>query len=93
MEEAAESIDGLRSGAVGLVSGRFTREGGGMAEKPAVGSVGEETCRIWACADGRGSGARAGMVGGVGENVGVCSSASSRSSFSRGERGSSGWCG
>jgi hypothetical protein len=101
MEEAAESIDGLRTGAAGFVSGRCGREGGGMAggeaggERPADDSVGDETCRM---ADGRCSlllEADTGCVmGGVsgwtarGDDVCSSSSASSRSSFSRGLRGS-----
>lgn len=49
-DEAAESIDGLRGG-VGRVSGRFGREGGGMAvgdaggEMPADDRTGAETFR------------------------------------------------
>lgn len=55
-DDAAESIERLRGGAVGFVSGRKGREGGGMAgeELPAVGSVDEEACRSWgACPVGR----------------------------------------
>jgi len=37
MDEAAESMDGLRMGAVGLVSGRLGRDGGGMAAGEAGG--------------------------------------------------------
>jgi hypothetical protein len=99
MDEAAESIDGLRTGAAGFVSGRCGREGGGMAageaggERPADDSVGDETCRI---ADGRcpllvvGTGCVVGGVGGCPARGEACSSssASSRSSFSRGLRGS-----
>lgn len=58
MEEAAESIEGLRTGCVGLVSGRFGREGGGMAgeaggETPADVSERAAAAGSWACADGR----------------------------------------
>jgi hypothetical protein len=51
IEDAAESIEGLRTGAEGRVSGRVGREGWGMAtgeaggEMPADDSVGDETCR------------------------------------------------
>jgi hypothetical protein len=57
MEDAAESIEAVRTGTAGFVSGRFGRDGGGMAagdaggEKPADDSVGDETCRT-----GRGTG-------------------------------------
>jgi hypothetical protein len=103
MEEAAESIEGLRTGAVALVSGRLGREGGGMVtgeaggERPANDSVGDEACRSWACAAGRRVVvAIVGVVvdcavGGCVDGAELCSSssASSWSSFSRGDRGSS----
>jgi hypothetical protein len=60
-DEAAESIDGLRTGALGrgVVSGRFGREGGGMVtgdaggDMPADDSVGDDACRSLAYTDGR----------------------------------------
>lgn len=106
-DEAAESIEGLRTGTVGLVvSGRFGREGGGMVtgdaggEMPADDSVGDDTCRSFAYADGLvgwlklwvgkmgGVGGCAGLAGRMGEER-CSSSASNASSFSRGLRGSS----
>lgn len=105
-EDAAESIEGLRTGTVGLVSGRFGRDGGGMVtgeaggEMPAEDSVGDDSWRSLAYADGRDGCAKLGVgtVGGVGGCAGwvgrmgevcCCSSASNASSFSRGLRGSS----
>lgn len=84
-DDAAESIEGLRTGTVGLVSGRFGRDGGGMVtgdaggEIPAEDSVGDDTCRSFAYADGLegcvkfgaarlgGVGGCAGLVGRMGE--------------------------
>lgn len=105
-EDAAESIERLRGGAVGFVSERKGREGGGMAEEAlaTVGRVGEEACRsCGACPGGRmarGEGVKA--VGVVVllllplllllwcRPLWLCSSSSSASSLSRGLRGSSG---
>lgn len=107
-DEAAESIEGLRTGTGGLaVSGRLGREGGGDmmtgdagGETPADDSVGDETCRSFAYADGLagwvelvvgalgGVGGCAGLVGRMGQ-MWCSSSASNASSFSRGLRGSS----
>jgi hypothetical protein len=103
MEEAAESIEGLRTGTVGLVSGRLGREGAGIAageaggERPADDSEGDEACRSWACAEGRSVvvivvevvGEDVVAIVGPADAVCSCSSASSWSSFSRGDRGSS----
>jgi hypothetical protein len=57
-DEAAESMEWLRIGGVGRVSGRFGREGGGMVttgdaggEKPADGGTGSETFRSGTCED------------------------------------------
>lgn len=107
-EEAAESMEGLRTGAVGVaVSVRFGREDGDMmrgdagGEMPADDSVGDETWRSFAYADGLAGwvvkvvgtlggvgGGCAGWVGRMGEKR-WSSSASRASSFSRGLRGSS----
>jgi hypothetical protein len=58
-EEAAESMEGLRTGTAGVVvSGRFGRDCGDMTtgdaggEMPAEDSVGDETWRSFAYADG-----------------------------------------
>lgn len=53
-EDAAESMERLRGGAVGFVSGRKGRDGGGMAgeELLVVGSEGEEACRSWGACPG-----------------------------------------
>jgi hypothetical protein len=58
-DDAAESMEGFRTGAVGLVvSGRLGREGGGMVtgdaggEMPADDSVGDDACRSFAYTDG-----------------------------------------
>lgn len=72
-DDAAESIDGLR-GAVGRVSGRCGRDGGGMVtgdaggEMPVDDRTGAETLRSWAYEDGFAGWfpPLAGMVGGVG---------------------------
>lgn len=95
-EDAAESIERLRGGAVGFDSGRKGREGGGMAgeELAAVGSEGEEACRSWgACPGGwraRGEWAKAvGVVALLCRPACLCSSSSRASRASLGERGSS----
>jgi len=57
-DDAAESMEGLRTGTVGRVSGRLGRDGGSMVkgeaggEKPADERAGDETWRSWAYADG-----------------------------------------
>ena len=58
-DDAAESMEGCRTGAVGLVvSGWFGREDGGMVtgdvggEMPADDSVGDDACRSLAYTDG-----------------------------------------
>ena len=106
-EDAAESIEGFRTGGVGVaVSGRLGREedmmrGEAGGEMPADDSVGDETWRSFAYADGLDGGLAklvgtlggvgggcAGLVGRMGEKR-CSSSASKASSFSRGLRGSS----
>lgn len=91
-EDAAESMEGLRIGTVGVaVSGRFVRDCGDMmtgdagGEMPADDSVGDETCRSFAYAEGLvgwvmwvvgtlgGVGGCAGLVGRMGEEW-CCSS-------------------
>ena len=74
MDEAAESIEGLRGGG----AGRFARAAGVMmvlgdagGEVPAEDSTGADTLRSWAYADGREGwvpplGGLAGAVVGVG---------------------------
>lgn len=94
-DETAESIEGLR-GAVGLVSARFGRDGGGMAvgdnggEMPADERRGAETFRSWAYEDSftGGMAPLLALFGGVGGLVWVgvaaldecCSSSASRAS-------------
>ncbi len=60
-DEVADSIEGLRAGAMGLVSGRLGRDGGGMVvvigdaggEMAADDSEGDVGCRRWAYAGDR----------------------------------------
>jgi hypothetical protein len=90
-------MEGLRTGAVGrVVSGRFGREGGGMAtgdaggDMPADDSVGEDACRSLAYTDGCAGWLKllAGTLGSVGGCAGLvgrmgevcCSSSASRAS-------------